>query len=247
MDVRLPGPLFYSEGTWISWDGLVLSPSLSTDHPRDTVLNFPQAWAKGSTHALHFSYQLLAASEGDDPAVISADAFCLPAEAWAPQLPPPRGVLGFGGVPPGKWDLLVSVPQEFLVHASGGKQKCGKEHGGQCRFRQSSADLAPFVIAGRYLEFHQGSLQSQQVHIWTRAQRDPGSLAKESESFAQALAAYDALFGTPDKSRAALWIVDCPVGSGRRTSRQSGYSKLLFGTDPEASWEMCSPETVLDD
>jgi hypothetical protein len=246
LDVRLPGARFHSEGLVISWDSSVLPSSLSADRPRDTVLNFPQPWATGSAHVLHFSYQLPATSDGDDPAVISADAFCLPAEAWAPQLPPPLGVLGFGGVPPAKWDLLASVPQEFLVHASGEKRKrSGKEHAGEWLFRQSAADPAPFVVAGRYREFHPGSLHSQQVYIWTRVQRDPASLAKESESFAQALAAYDAFFGAHDKSRPALWIVDCPLDSGCRASRQSGYSKLLFGTEPEASSEMISQDTVV--
>lgn len=246
LDVRLPGKRFRAESTAISWDGSALSPSISADNPRDAVLRFPDRWSIGAAHVLRFSYELSPPPGSDDSVGISPDAFYLAAEAWSPQLPQPPGVFGFGGVPPKYWNLLVSVPQDFLVHASGQNPKRSRKgNADDWVFRQSAGDLAPFVVAGRYRELRQDLSQGRRVYIWTRAQLDPAKIQREGESFARALAAYDSLFSAPGKSRAALWIVECPVDYGCRSSRESGYSKLLFGDEPEASSELISQDTAV--
>lgn len=246
LDVRLPGRRFSTAGTVISWDGNVISPSESSTNPRDTLLRFPERWMIGASHILHFTYAISSTPDADDDIGISHDAFYLPAEAWTPQLPQPRGVFGFGGIPPSKWELSVQVPSEFLVHASGAKPKQNRKNG-QIRFvfRQSSADLAPFVVAGHYREAWQQLFQSQDIHIWSRGELDQATLQREGESLSRSLAVYDSLFGGRGKSRPPLWIVECPAEFGCRARRDTGYSKILFGDEPAASSEMISQDTAL--
>ena len=247
LDVRMPGRRYHPASVQVSWDGAALRQNVSPDNPRDTELRFSELWMAGEAHALKFSYEISVAPEGDTLG-FSADAFYLPAESWAPQLPQARGVFGFGGVPPKQWLLTVNLPQGFLVHASGGKEKRSAKGGSvEYRFTQTAEDLNPFVVAGRYVEVQQTLAQDQKVRIWTRGKLDPAQLRDSGESLSRTLGAYDALLGAREKSPPPLWIVECPAPSGCISQQETGYAQLLYGREMLRSAEMISQDSVVVD
>ncbi len=246
--VRLPGRRFRSSNTEISWDGSGLALAAAPDNPRETILRLPRPWTVGASHTLHFAYDILSSPAEQNSIGFTSEAFYLPAEAWSPQLPQSRGVFGFGGVPPKKWQLAISVPQDFLLHAGGGKEKrSGKGAQTEFQFQQTADDLIPFVVAGRYRENRQDLAQDQKIRIWSLAGSNPVDLQPAGNSLAQVLGSYQSFFGRRGKSNSSLWIVECPADSGCLPQQESGFSSLLFAENAEASVEMISQDTVLVD
>src|SRR5260370_845160 len=99
------------------------------------------------------------------------------------------------------------VPNRFLVHASGGKEKhFAKNADMEFRFEQTAADLNPFVVAGRYRETHQDLPGNQRLRIWSRTDVTFAQLQQAAESLAKTLAVYDSLFATRNNARPPLWI-----------------------------------------
>jgi hypothetical protein len=244
LDVRLPGRRFHPADLAVSWDGSQLAQDVSRENPRDIQLRFPRSWPVGASHTLQFSYDISSISSVDGALGFSADAFILPSESWIPELPQARGLFGFGGVPPNKWELLVKVPQGFLVHASGGKDS-GDKTDIQFRFPQTAIDLNPFVVAGRYRETRQDLQRHQIVRVWSRPGSSAFDLRRAGDSLSRTLAAYDVLFGASDKSDTSVWIVECPEESGCLTRFAAGYSALLDGENTGQFAEMISNDTVL--
>jgi hypothetical protein len=241
--VRLPGRRFNPGSLAVSWDGASLQPSPSPDNSRDTLIQFPASWSIGDSHGIQFAYDLLSPSAS---IASSADAFALPAEGWTPALPQSAGVFGFGGVPPKNWQLIVTVPKEFLVHASGGKEKRSVKNSElEIRYQQTSNDLNPFVVAGLYRETRQDLHGNQRVHIWSRTELQPQSSRQAGDALAKTLATYDSLFGVRGKTAPPLWIVECPQGISCVSPRINSYSSFLYGPGGETSAEMISRDTVL--
>jgi hypothetical protein len=241
--VRMPGRRFNPGSVAVLWDGASLQPSRSPDNSRDTLILFPAPWSIGDSHSIHLAYDLLSPSASLAP---SADAFDLPAEGWTPALPQSSGVFGFGGVPPKNWELVVTVPKVFLVHASGGKEKRSLRNSElEIRYQQTSHDLNPFVVAGIYHETRQDLAGNQRVHIWTRSELQPQSLRQAGDALSKTLAAYDSLFGARGKSAPPLYIVECVPDTGCIPQRANTYSSLLYGPDSGTSAEMISRDTVL--
>lgn len=248
LDVRLPGRRFHPMDLAISWDGSPLAHDVSPDNPRNVQLRFAQSWPVGASHTLQFSYGISSVNSADGALGFSADAFFLPAESWTPELPQAAGLFGFGGVPPKKWELLVRVPQGFLVHASGGKEKqSGVKTEMQFRFPQLAGDLNPFVVAGRYREIRRDLQGHQSVRAWSRSGSNAFDFPRAGDSLSRTLAAYDVLFGARDKSNSSMWIVECPAENGCLTRRAAGYSALLDGENAGQFAEMISNDTVLVD
>ena len=153
LELRLPGRRrFLYEQAAARWDSTAVTPGVSTDNPRNTLITFAKPWAKSARHTLHLSVEYLPAMAGETSLSFSSDAFFLPAEGWSPELLPARGFLAIGGVPPKKWELTVRTPPGFLIHTSG-KQTKSSQSGGELTMRatQGASDLYPYVIAGRYV------------------------------------------------------------------------------------------------
>lgn len=250
MQVRMPGRRFRANTPQAHWDDAELTGTAAPDNARDTLYRLPSVWKIGEAHVLRFSYEMQGEPANRESAGISPDAFYLRAEGWAPQLPQARGLFGFGGVPPAKWELVVSVPRDFAIHASGSnKKKSGslKNQNTEYRFTQTAKDLNPFVVAGRYRETTQQLPDNQTVHVWSRSQLDEAQLRQSGESLARTLSSYEKLFGRRGKSRSPLWIVECPVVSGCVAQTQTSYSALLYGREQPRAAEMISLDSVLVD
>jgi hypothetical protein len=247
LEVRLPGRRFRPTSSEAGWDDRPLALAPSPDNPRDTLVALPASWKVGEAHSLRFRYGIPSSPAEDDALGFAPDAFYLPSEGWTPQLPQPRGLFGFGGVPPRKWDLLVRVPEGFLVHASGGQEKHSAKGGEvEYRFSQTSGDLRPFVVAGRYRETDQTLGPGLRVHLWTREIPDGSSLKPAGESLAAALSSYDALVGARAPSSQSLWIVECPQSAGCLPG-STGYGSLVYTPGVNRSAALVSRDAVVVD
>lgn len=248
LNVRLPGRRFNPAELTVLWDGAPIGLTPSADNPRYTTLSFSRPWTIGDAHTMRFVYDIRSDPEQQGSIGFSADAFSLPAEAWTPTLPQARGVFGFGGVPPAKWDLVVRVPQDFLVHASGSNGRRSKKNAEtELRFEQTARDLNPFVIAGRYRERQQSLPGNQLIRVWNRADLNSRDLQQLGDSLSKTLATYDSLFGSRGKSSSPLWIVECPSNAGCLSQRSTGYTSLLYGFGTNDSAEMVSRDAVIVD
>ena len=248
LELRLPGRRrFHLASAHADWDGAEIALESEPSNPRETLLNFAKAWPVSAQHTLHLSAEIVPSSSGENNLSFTSDAFFLPAQGWSPELLPAEGLFPTGGVPPGRWDLVVRVPESFIVHSSGKGTKTAHDRGELLiRATQLPQDHYPFVIAGRYLS---ASLDSagQKVFLWTRAQQNTVNLGPVSESLVRAILSFNTNFGARTQTSQPLWIVECPVVEGCFTRRDSAYAKLVGAADEPASAEMISMDTVVAD
>jgi hypothetical protein len=250
MEILLPGGRRMHHGpVTIKWDGAEVSTESMPDRPRNSVLRLVKPWPVSEAHSLRIAYDILPPAEGDEGLSFSADAFYLPAAGWSPELPQISGLFGFGGVPPKKWALIVSVPSGFLVHTSGAMEKNLRHDSGMetVRALQTVEDRYPFVVAGRYAAKEIRAAR-QKVILWSRAASDSGILRQASAELTRTIDSYNASFGAPPSRSKTFWIVECPVTGSCISHLHSGG-----GTSPdedardEASAELASSDTVLVD
>jgi hypothetical protein len=234
------------------WDGVDISASPEPDYPRNSLLRLAKPWSISDSHSLHISYDILQPEDGHKGLSFVSDAFYLPAAGWSPELPQTRGLFGFGGVPPKNWDLVISVPEGFIVHGSGVMKKAQRANidGGQTfRVRQTVDDRYPFVVAGRYtaMEIHD---PRQKIFLWSRASASESSavLQQASTQLARTVDVYSSIFGARANHVSAFWIVACPVAAGCFSQFSSGVAQLLDGSaEDEPSSELISSDTVMVD
>lgn len=265
LELRLPGRRrFKTSNVELAWDGQAVNSEPSPDFPRNTVLQLPQAWKVSVQHSLHITMSL--ETPGPEEASylgFAPDAFFLPAEGWAPELLPARGIFATGGTPPDKWNLTLHVPKDFVVHTSGDKTKTSK-HGEETTIhaRQRIVDIYPYVIAGRYVTKQIGSSR-QKIYLWTRKPQDPGDIRAVSDSLVKTLKNYNSVFGarsvanppagffgrhpTPGKNGLPLWLAECPVTPGCFTERNPLNAQVLGTKDEVRSGEMISLDSAMID
>jgi hypothetical protein len=265
VELRLPAKhRFKSSNVELTWDGQAISSEPSPDYPRNTLLKLPQPWTVSARHSLHIAMNLETPAPDEQSYLgFAPDAFFLPAEGWAAELLPAKGIFATGGAPPDKWNLTLHVPQGFVVHTSGDKIKTSK-HGDETtvQARQRIVDIYPSVIAGRYVTKQIGS-DRQKIDLWTRKPQDPGDIRAVSDSLIKTLANFNLVFGarslatpptgffgrhpTPGKNGLPLWLAECPVIPGCFTERNPLNAQLLGTKDQGRSGEMISLDSAMID
>jgi hypothetical protein len=249
LEILLPGGRRLHLGaTSAKWDGTELTADLSTAHARGAILRFAQPWAVSAAHSLRISYEILPPTDGSAQLSFAADAFYLPAAGWSPELPQAHGLFGYGGVPPKNWDLVVNVPQGFLVHSSGVVKKSPRASGNIQVFRalQTAADHYPFIVAGRYTAAALPSA-SQKIIFWSRDSRDPGKVRQASGELARTVDNYNFIFGVHPGRVPAFWIVECPALAGCFSRLRPDVSAFLDQDPASQSAELVSSDTVMVD
>jgi hypothetical protein len=249
LEVRLPGRRrFRFSNARATWDGMNVAIAESPDNDRNELLKLPQAWTVFSVHKLHLSVEFQSGDNGASGLSFAPDAFFLPAQGWSPELVPSRGAFATGGIPPKKWNLLITVPAEFVVHASGKTpKKSGK--GGEITLRaeQTVNDFYPFIIAGKY-QATQIDDGKEKVNLWTRGVQDAGNLKQAGDAIARTTKTYDNVFGSRAKPEGALWIVECPVVTGCFSQQDGGNLPRRSETERiPAKAELVSRDTLIVD
>ncbi len=250
LEIILPaGRRVHNGPVLTKWDGTEIAMDRVADHPRNSVIRFAKAWSEGEGHSLQISYDITQPEPGSSGLTFASDAFYLPASGWSPELPQPRGLFGFGGVPPKNWDLVIAVPEGFTIHSSGvvRKMQRAKSEGETFRVRQTVDDRYPFVVAGRYSATEIRNAQ-QRIILWSRESQATGVLKQASTQISSTINAYAAIFGTPPNRKSTFYIVECPVVDGCFSNFNSNISRLLTD-NPSAgpSSELVSSDTVMVD
>jgi hypothetical protein len=249
LEIRLPGRRrFHFSNARATWDGASLTIAESPDNDRNELLKLPQAWVISSVHKLHLSVELQSGDNGASGLSFAADAFFLPAQGWSPELVPSRGAFATGGIPPKKWNLQITVPTEFAVHASGKPpKKSGKGGETTLRAEQTVNDIYPFVIAGKYQATQIGG-GKEKVNLWTRGSQEPGNLKQTSDAIVRTTKTYDEVFGSRAKQEGSLWIVECPVVAGCFSTQEGGNLPRRSETERiPARAELVSRDTLMVD
>jgi len=254
MKILLPGGRRLHHGpATIKWDGSELPTESSTQDPRNSILRFEKPWPVDTAHSLRISYEILPAADNENALSFAPDAFYLPAAGWSPELPQIPGLFGFGGVPPKKWELIVTLPQGFLVHTSGTSKKALRQSADTQTIRalQTVDDRYPFVVAGRY-SANRINGTHQTIIFWSRASSgtgsDSGVLRQASSELARTIDAYNESFGAPLSRVKTFWIVECPVPAGCISRFHSSITTSLEEDAPDApSAELASSDTVMVD
>lgn len=231
------------------WDGAEIATEPLKDHPRNAMLRFAKPWPISEAHTLHISYDILPPAADGAGLSFASDAFYLPAAGWSPQLPQLPGLFGFGGVPPKKWELVIDVPEGFLVHSSGTLKKVSRDSKANTRTLralQTVDDRYPFVIAARYTARQIHGTQ-QKINLWSRASGNSGVLQQASAELARTVDVYNSIFGIPASRAKTFWIVECPVPEGCISPFRPSASLLHEDAHGEPSAELASSDTVMVD
>jgi hypothetical protein len=197
------------------------SKSLATQSVAGTEVEFSTRfgapWNQKDRKELTLIYDLkivnptISLGEGRGP------VFFLPSGGWYPYLLAPAATLSQGGAPPSKWDLVVSIPQGYVAHASGtqrGQDRSGARDktGSSYRFEQKPAtDFEPFVVAGPY-SLQQVRWESETVFVWLAKASVEPSVREFGEWFGEEAAYFTAEFGLKDATKGQIWMIGCPRG-----------------------------------
>lgn len=183
----------------------VVAQNAATDKaPRKGRVPFASPWPQKQKRTIVMEYQLSIPIGTSAP----VEGFYLSTSDWYPVFQPPKGLFSKGGERPEKWDLLVRVPDRFLVHASGNpkgtKRRAGEaEH----RFRQSPDDFDPFIVSGRYHE-QQVTTHGITVRFWTSESAGFEKAKRLGTYLAETIQAYEQAFGRRRSRSQGVWMVE---------------------------------------
>ena len=217
LDIQPPdSEIIQPQELHVQWRGKTLEVPASKPDGGENELRMPLegSWNIGESGEFVVSYDL---KISPDQAAIGSNhgaAFFLPSSGWLPILLPPHGVFATGGTPPTKWNLVVSVPDGYRVHASGdnrGAEKHGTHAG--LRFEQRpGTHYDAYVAAGPYIE--------QQVHspggtvvFWTASPLTSNRSAEVGKLVASDAAFFSTEFGAGETNKSPIWLIECPQGA----------------------------------
>jgi hypothetical protein len=248
LEVRLPGRRrFNLQNFRAEWEAASLTTSVSPDDDRNVLLSLSESWRVSDQRVLHLSFDFHSAAAGESTLTFTPDAFFLSAQGWSPELLPARGLLATGGVPPVKWNLVVRIPDGFLVHMSGRAPKISRSAGTQVLTAlQQLTNAYPFVVAGRYSAATKLSAGALAINVWTRLAQPAGDLHRISDAFVRTIQVYNSMFGAPTQFR-QLWIVECPSVLGCFSNSASAYGALISAENQQTSAELASLDAVMVD
>jgi hypothetical protein len=218
IDFRPPDPLtFEAKDLHMEWRGKSFAVTAPRRGSSDTEVHVPLngSWAVGESGEFVLSYELAVTSDLESANPNSGAAFFLPTNGWLPSLlPPEHRAFATGGAPPKKWDLVVSVPDGYHVHASGEARSADKHGARGMHFEQQpQTNLNPYVVAGPYAE-QQLHTHAGTVIIWTGNPVSADRANKFANRVASDAAFYAAEFGSADPKSRTINLIECPSGAG---------------------------------
>jgi hypothetical protein len=215
IDITFPDEkLFGRKNLRVEWDGREITPSklpeeYQQESPNALRLAFDAPWERKQTHTLMIEYGFSSPADRGSRITLGSDDFHLGPRGWIPLPQPPKRVLAPYPARPPKMFYTVRVPQNFLVLARGrlaGRKKDGGEI--EYRFEMRAGDLAPYVVAGRYVDSSSGR-QPSSVSFWTlQPLKDDSAAAVQRISAAWSTLQTD--FGPLDKNIVQPRVVESP-------------------------------------
>ena len=232
LDLRFPGAkAFGTEDMRAAWGGQAvelheLPEEYRPDHPNTLRVHFEPPWARGRGHQLDVHYTFRSPGDFGAHITLGEDAFHLAARGWSalPQRPP--HFLSPYPVRPPKMTYAVRLPAGYRVLARGKlKHRKTRQNETEYQFELGKNDLAPFLVAGRYMETPFGP-SSARVIFWTlhALHENPGLAAQR---IANAWATLQTDFGPIDTEAPVPHIVEAP-GLRSRSSGGTGPAVASF-------------------
>ncbi|HXZ11898.1 MAG TPA: M1 family aminopeptidase [Candidatus Sulfotelmatobacter sp.] len=184
-----------------------LPEELRHSSPWTLRIQLDAPWQQKQKRKLALEYTLSSPEDRGRRITLGENDFHLGSSGWFPVLEPPRHVLAPFPARPDKTSVAIVVPSDFRL-LSRGKPSGRKQSEGETeyRFLLRTADLAPYVVAGRYAESAAGA-KSEGAVFWTLEPLKQD----ESSAAAQIAAAWKILksdFGPLDKNPAVPHIVE---------------------------------------
>jgi hypothetical protein len=164
-------------------------------------------WTQKQTRELAIDYVFRSPEDSGARIMLDDSSFHLGSRGWFPLLQPPKHVLAPYPRRPDMSVYTVRVPVGFTVLARGtpaGKKREGGEW--EYRFALRNGDLAPFVVAGRYIESASRN-QSGAAVFWTFEPLKENA-APVAERIAAAWSTLRTDFGPLDKNIRVPHIVE---------------------------------------
>jgi hypothetical protein len=130
-----------------------LPAELQFDSPDALRLSFGSPWKQGQSHDVTIEYSFRSPAQGGSQITLGDADFHLGSRGAFAVLEPPKHILAPFPKRPKEMYYMVRVPSDFRVLArgtlAGRKQTDGET---EYRYRLLAEDLAPYVVAGRYVQ-----------------------------------------------------------------------------------------------
>jgi peptidase M1-like protein len=185
-----------------------LPAALQYDHPHTLRIPLDPVWQSKQKHELTIEYALSSPEDSGARIAVGPNTFNLGFRGWFVVLQPPSHALSPFPDRPDRTLLTIRVPSNFLLLTRGtktGKKSTGNEI--EYRYVLRTKDLAPFAVAGQYVESSSARRDSQSAIFWTLAplKDDPSASA---ERIASAWNTLQTDFGPLDKHTRAPHVVE---------------------------------------
>jgi hypothetical protein len=216
IDVELPaGESFAAQGLQVTWRDKNIPMQSATTVEGPASIPLPEKWGTGDSGELVIAYGLKTAPSADGSSG-APNFFLLPTMSWYPFIVSPPGYFASGGSPPQKWDLVVSVPEGFRIHASGASH--GRAHEkkdaqpGLLYEQIPGRDFAPFIAAG---SFSQREIQAsgRTVFFWTMQPLADDRASQIGKQIAADALFFRTQFGALRSEYHATWVIECPLAN----------------------------------
>ena len=213
LDVALPDEKRYGrQSLRIQVDGREVEPQ---NLPKDLQFSQPLAlripldppWQQKQKRALAIEYSFRSPQDSGTRITLGETDFHLSALGWFPAPQPPKHFMAPYPSRPDKTAVRIHVPADFMVLSRGtpaGHKQVGSEI--EHRFLLRTKDLAPFVVAGRYVENSPGG-QSDSAVFWS-FQPLTGDASGAAQQITAAWNALQNAFGSLDRDTRGLHIVE---------------------------------------
>lgn len=214
IDITFPDEKLYGrKNLHVELDGHEITPSklpeeYQQESPNALRLAFDTLWERKQSHNLTIEYSFGSPADRGSRITLGADNFHLGPRGWIPLPQPPKRVLAPYPARPPKMFYTVRMPENFLILARGrlaGRKKDGGEI--EYRFEMRTGDLAPYIVAGRYVDSSSGR-QPSSISFWTMQ-----PLKDDSAAVLRISAAWSTLqtdFGPLDKNIVQPRVVESP-------------------------------------
>lgn len=211
-------------------DAAPVAPPEQLQHSAPRTLRIPlePAWTQKQKRHLGIEYSLSAPEDSGARITIGENDFHLGSRGWFPVLQPPRHAMALFPKRPDRVPVSVHVPSNFLGLSRGtpaGRKQNGSET--EYRFLLRKDDLAPFIVAGRYVE-SSAARKPDAALFWTLEPLKEDS-ASAQEQIAAAWAVLQANFGPLDKNIRALHIVESTGLRGHLAGEESAAAESFPG------------------
>ena len=204
-----------------------LPAELQPDHPGTLRIPLDSVWDRKQKRQLDVEYALGSPDDSGARITLGTKTFSLGFRGWFVVLQPPNHALAPFPTRPDRTLISIRVPSNFLLMARGtrnGKKNIGSEI--EYRYVLRATDLAPFAVAGQYIESSASGRDRGAVDFWTLERLTADTVAS-AQQIAAAWKTLETDFGPLDKNIRAPRVVESPELRNHLTG-EAGAAAVSF-------------------